>query len=331
MIHFIRWHPCRHAMARVANVGTADMACRFAHGLGAIMTITAQAYNFIVIHGYRWRPSRRRAMASTAIVSGFNMRRGFTNRRHAVMTFDTGANDEAVVDAHHVFPYVTCRMATATIVRGIDVRGVFAGRNFIVVTCRATTDDLGVVRHWISKRFPRGKDMACLAHVAGANMRDRFTRADHVIVTTDATIDDAVMRELTAQLPFFRCGIMTSITFGGGRNVSRWFAYCNCIIVARRTCALYLGMVNAIIRHFPVNAGVMAFLATITAGDVSVRFAGRIDAVMTANAITGIDTRMVERRIAPDFWRRLMAQIAFVSSLNVFRPFTNGDCVVVAT
>lgn len=173
--------------------------------------------------------------------------------------------------------------------------------------------------------------MAGFANIAGTNMRDGFSGSNHVVMTTDTSVEDTVVRKLTTQLPLLGWRIMAGIAFRIGGNMRGGLAYCNCIIVAGRACTLYLRMIDTIVRDFPVGTRAMAFPATITTGDMPVRFAGSVNAIVATDAITGIDAGMIERGFVPRFWRRLVTQIAFIVGLDMFRPFTNGDRVVVAT
>ena len=115
VIHCIGRHRFPHwklglGMASVAHIGTVDMGGSFATGHFAIVTASARAVNFIVIHrtGRKWLPRRELGLGMTgfAIIAAVDMRRALAGYGVSVMTTETGPNHLIVIHRgrHYRFP-----------------------------------------------------------------------------------------------------------------------------------------------------------------------------------------------------------------------------------
>lgn len=135
------------------------------------------------------------------------------------------------------------------------------------------------------------------------------------------------------QLVPVRCTAMACIAFTRRRqhrrNVVRALAGSNCTIVTTAATTLHLSMINVI--HTPTDGVAMTRFTLVCACDVRAAFPGRLDAVMTANAISRHTDMIKAARDDKADARRIVASIASCTRRNMARPLTHCDRAVMAT
>ena len=246
------------------------------------------------------------------------MRRPLAGRIRAVVTADAVAGDRCVIEVRRYPGHG--RMAVVAVVTTRDVCRILARRNRAVVTREASADYLCVVDD--ISRLPHDVVMAILTHVGRKNMRRSLASRIDAVVTTDAIAHDVDVIEVRGNPGGRRMAIVAVVAT---RDVSRVLTGCGRIVVTGETGANDLRMVDGICRR-PVHI-VVAILADIGRQHMRRALAGRIDAVVAADAVAG-DADVIEICRNPGGCR--MAVVAVVAALDVRRVLAGRCRAVVA-
>ena len=271
-----------------------------------VMAGEASTDNLCMVHDVRGRPGNV-VVAILAQVGRIDVRRVLTGRVGAVMAAEAIVGD---VDVIEVRRDPRCgRVAVITVGAARYVRGGLTGRRRAIVAEETGTDHLQVV-HRIGRR-PNDIVMAVLAHGGRVDMHWSLASRLRAVMTAEAVIRDRGMVEVGRDPAGGRVAIVTVVA---ARNVRRVLAGRGCAVVAGKTGADDLRMIDGV-RRYP-GIGVMTGLAIGRGVDVLRILAGSLNAVVTT-CTGGRNIGVIKRSRCPRAGR--MAFLAVFTARDVRR------------
>ena len=199
-----------------------------------------------------------------------------------------------------------------------NVCRVLAGGNYAVMTGTARTQDLGMVDcKYGCKDIGR---VAILADVCCLNVSLVLASGVHAVMAVQAIAGDIHMVEIRRQPT---CRRVTIVTVNTARDVVRVLAGGRKTVMTGTAGAHDLRVVDR--KHGRKDIGRMAVLADVAGLNVSLVLAGRLSAVMAADAVVG-DVYMVESCGPPG--DRRMAVIAGITARYVRRVLAGCDAAI---
>ncbi len=356
-------YPCRGRMTIIAVVTAIDMRWVLAFCNRAVVTGIAGANNLQVVDPV-CRNEENVVVAVLAQICRLNMHRAFSDRIRAVVTTEAVTRDIDMIEIRRnpangrmaviagVATSDMCRilafgdravvagvtrtdnlgviylvcgskngsvMAVITRISGVYMRRILACSNASVVTGTARADHLCMVHLvcWSERHIV----VAVFTNAACLDMRRILAGSIHTVMAAEAVVDDVRMIE-SGRSPACGCvAVVAGITTG---DMCQVLAFGNRAVVAGVTGTNHVGMVHPV--RWCENGNVVAVLTNISGLNMRRDLAGRIHAIVTAEAvIADIDMLDVGRSPA----RCRMAVIAGIAATYMGGVLAFGDRSVV--
>ncbi len=257
-------------------------------------------------------------VAVVAIIATRDMGRMFACRRDAIVTRTAATQYLCMVDSKRWRPHRHTVAVLADIGRQ-HMSGILTRCGDAIVAVTTASGDVGMIK--ISWQ-PGRTGVAVFTDITASDMCRALTSGSYSIVTTAAITNDAGMVKVGGNPPGSRMAVITGI---GTAYVRRVFPGRGDTIVAGSAATDDLSVVDRY--RWGERDNAMAVLANCSGLNMCSILAGRIGAVVTADAVTR-DIDVVKVRRCPG--NSGVAVVTGISAADMRRRFAGCDIAIVA-